>query len=173
MKNMKFILTLAAIVVAGFFFACSKDNNSAGSTQLTIRMTDTPYNAQEVNVDLKEVRVNMADDSSGWRTLTTNAHVYNLLNFQNGVDTAIATGSVPTGNVRELRLILGPNNSIKINNVTYPLTIPSGEESGLKIKVGKNLSKSADSLLIDFDANRSIYQTGTGEYKLKPVIKLK
>ena len=169
----KYLLVALAFAAAGVIISCSKSDNPGNTTQLTVRMSDTPYNAQEINVDLREVRVNMRDDSTGWQTLVTNAHIYDLLDFQNGVDTAIATGSVPTGNVKELRLILGPNNTIKINNVVYPLTIPSGDESGLKIKVNKNLATSLDSLNIDFDAALSIIQTGNGSYKLKPVIKLK
>ena len=171
MKNKYFFVALAFATI-GVVIACSK-SDKPNTTQLTVRMSDTPFNAQEINVDVREVRVKMSDDSTGWQSLATNAHIYNLLDFQNGVDTAIATGSVTTGNVRELRLILGPNNSIKINNVVYPLTIPSGDESGLKIKVNKNLATTLDNLNIDFDAALSIIQTGSGTYKLKPVIKLK
>lgn len=172
MKNTFLSITLSLLLASVLFVACSKSNDS-GSTNLTIHMTDAPYNAQEVNVDIREVMVNFADDSTGWHTLNTTAGIYNLLKFQNGVDTALATGTVPANNLKEIRFVLGSSNSIKINNVTYPLTIPSGEESGLKIKVNKNLAASIDSLLIDFDADSSIYQTGTGQYKLKPVIKLK
>jgi hypothetical protein len=172
MKNKYVFAALSFLLIVGVFIACSKSNNPS-TTRLTINMTDSPYNAQEVNIDIREVRVNFSDDSTGWQTLNTNAHVYDLLDFQNGIDTSLATGIVTTRMLKELRLILGPNNSIKINNVTYPLTIPSGDESGLKIKVNRNLAQSLDSLLIDFDANQSILQTGNGEYKLKPVIKLK
>jgi hypothetical protein len=79
---------------------------------------------------------------------------------------------VPQDNLKWLRLVLGPNNSIKINNVVYPLTIPGGAESGLKINLNKKVT-SSDSLLIDFDAALSIIKTGNNEYKLKPVLKLK
>jgi hypothetical protein len=177
MKNKYVITGLFSLLLGVFIISCSKsDSNSSasGTTKLTINMTDTPYNAQEVNVDIREVRVHFSDDStSGWQTLTTTAGIYDLLDFQNGIDTSIATGTVPNGVLTELRLVLGSNNSIMINNQSYPLTIPSGESSALKIKVNKNLSASVDSLLIDFDANASIHQTGNGKYMLKPVIKLK
>jgi hypothetical protein len=152
--------------------ACQKDNSN-GTTDLRIRMTDNPFNATAVNVDIQEVRVNFSDDSSGWQRLTTHAGIYNLLGLQNGVDTLLALGTVPTGTLKEIRFVLGSNNSIEINNVVYPLTIPSGSESGLKIKLNKQLNTTLDSVLIDFDAALSILQTGTGEYKLKPVLKIK
>jgi hypothetical protein len=151
--------------------ACKKDNK--GTTDLRIHLTDNPYDATEVNVDLQEVRVNLNDDDNGWVTLNTHPGVYNLLNLQNGIDTLLAQGVIPTGTLKEVRFVLGSNNSITINAVNYPLTIPSGSESGLKIKLNKRLNATVDSLVIDFDAALSILQTGTGDYKLKPVLKIK
>jgi hypothetical protein len=151
--------------------ACKKDNNSSGS--FTVKLTDAPFNAQEVNVDIRQVQVNYANDSTGWISLNTNAGVYNLLALQNNVQATLATGNNTGGTVQELRFILGSANSIKIDSVSYPLTIPSGGESGLKIKVGKKFAATADSLVVDFDAGLSIIKTGNNEYKLKPVLKLK
>lgn len=175
-NNMKtttisFFSVIAAVLIS--VAACQKDSNSSGTTNLKINLTDNPFNATEVNVDLQEVKVNLNDDSTGWVSLNTNAGVYNLLTLQNGVDTLLAAGTIPTGTLKEVRFVLGSNNSIKIGTVTYPLTIPSGSESGLKIKVNKKLNASIDSLLIDFDAALSIMVTGNGEYKLKPVLKIK
>ena len=170
MKTIKFLL-LMLLACTAIFFACKKENSS-GSSLLKVRMTDAPAAWDEVNVDLQEVRVNFRDDSSGWVSLQTNAGVYNLLDLQNGVDTLIAQGTVQTGMVKEIRLLLGTNNTIVVNGQTFPLTIPSGGSSGLKIKVNKNLSANLDSLLIDFDAALSIKEQN-GSYKLMPVIKLK
>jgi hypothetical protein len=172
MKNTILIVCLA--LVTGIFYACQKSADASSPT-LKVKLTDNPVNAQQVNIDLKEVRVNYKGDSTngGWTTLTTTAGVYNLLDFQNGVDTTIATGAIPGGQVKEIRFVLGNNNTIMVDSVIYPLTIPSGSESGLKIKVGKNMRGSLDSLVVDFDAALSIHQTGTGKYMLKPVLKIK
>jgi len=168
LRNAIFFLGLSTILLG--LAACKKENTT---TDLRIHLTDNPYNASEVNVDIREVRVNFRDDSTGWVSLATHAGVYNLLGFQNGVDTLIAQATVPTNTVKEIRFVLGSDNSIKIDSTVYPLTIPSGSESGLKIKVNKRLNATLDSLIIDFDAALSIMQTGTGEYKLKPVLKIK
>ena len=169
MKALRYVIPV--VMVAGSIIACNKDNDT--TTDLRVRLTDNPYNATEVNVDIKEVRVNMQDDSSGWVNLETRAGIYNLLDYQNGIDTLIAQTTVPTGTLKEVRFVLGSQNSIKIDNVVYPLTIPSGSESGLKIKLNKQLNAHLDSLVIDFDAALSIFQEGTGDYKLKPVLKIK
>jgi len=165
------------IVLSGgmmiFLSACQKDN-SQNTTHLKVHLTDNPYNATEVNVDIKEVNVKLDGvDSANWVSLNTQAGVYNLLDFQNGLDTLLAQGIVPTGNLKEIRFVLGSDNSITIDSVNYPLTIPSGSESGLKIKVDKPLRASLDSLVIDFDAAMSIFQTGKNDFKLKPVLKVK
>lgn len=173
MKKIKFTVSLLIAVFILLFNACKKD---AGKSTLQIRLTDVPTALQEVNVDIKEVRIKFSDDSSssnGWQILATNAKVYNLLALQNGIDTVLATGTFPTDVVKEIRLILGDNNTVKDNGVIYPLTIPSGSESGLKIKVNKKLSAPIETLIIDFDAALSVKQEGTGNYKLRPVLKLK
>ena len=171
-RNFTVVLAVAALAVT--FYACQKENSS-GNTNLKIRLTDNPFNATEVNVDIQKVRVKLSADSSddGWIDLNTYPGVYNLLELQNGIDTVLAQGLIPTGTLREVRFVLGTDNSIVIDSTVYPLTIPSGSESGLKIKLNKQLNASVDSLIIDFDAALSILQTGTGEYKLKPVLKIK
>jgi hypothetical protein len=169
MKPLRYLIPAALMI--GTVIACNKNNDT--TTDLKIRLTDNPYNATEVNVDIQQVRVNFRDDSTGWVNLDTRAGIYNLLNFQNGIDTLIAQTTVPTGTLKEVRFVLGSQNSIRIDNNLYPLTIPSGSESGLKIKLNKQLNAHFDSLVIDFDAALSILQTGAGDYKLKPVLKIK
>lgn len=166
-------LFLVTAVAAIILIACSKDK-AAESTTVKVRLTDNPVDAEEVNVDIQQVRVKFSDDSlHGWADLDTHAGVYDLLGLQNGVDTLLAVGTIPSNVVKEIRFVLGTNNSIKVAGITYPLTIPSGAESGLKIKVNKQLNGTLDSLLIDFDAALSIHQLGTGAFQLKPVLKIK
>lgn len=163
-------LLMAASAAALVFFACKKES---GTSTLRIRMTDAPTALEEVNVDLRQVNIKFEKDSTGWVSMNTTAGVYNLLDLQDGIDTLIAQGTYPEGSlVKEIRLVLGNNNSVKAAGQVYPLTVPSGSESGLKIKIGKHLRNSIDSLLIDFDAGLSVKKEGDG-YKLRPVVKLK
>lgn len=165
----RFFLYLSFFFFAGFS-SCQKEGSHH---RFEVMLTDAPFDAQEVNVEIKEVVVKYAKDGANWTPLTTNAGVYNLLALQNGVQTVLATGSNPGETIKELRLVLGSANTIKIDNVTYPLTIPGGAESGLKIKINKKLVTTLDRLVVDFDAGLSVIKTGSNEYKLKPVLKLK
>jgi hypothetical protein len=174
--KLKAQIAILLFVASLTIIACKKDS---GTTNFRVRLTDAPMQAEEVNIDLREVRVkytNSSDSSSsdnGWVTLTTTPGIYNLLDFQNGFDTLIAQGNLPTGQfIKEIRLILDSNNTIKVDTSVYPLRIPSGAESGLKIKINKKLQGDIDSLVIDFDAALSVKQEAGG-YMLRPVIKIK
>jgi hypothetical protein len=176
MKTKKVLLCSFAIAISlAAFISCKKTDTTTTST-LQVRLTDAPTALDQVNVDIKEVHVKFSDDSlgtDGWVTLATNARVYNLLGLQNGVDTVLANGNFPNNIVRQIRFVLGPNNTVKDNGVIYPLTIPSGSESGLKIKVSKSLQATLETLVIDFDAALSVKKEGPGDYKLRPVLKIK
>jgi len=171
MKTRHLMLCLLLLAGTITFFSCDKDNTS-GNSNFRVKLTDAPAAWDSVNIDIREVRVNLRNDSAGWISLNTNAGVYNLLGLQNGVDTLLATGTVQAGTLQELRLILGPNNTVVVGGVSFPLTIPSGSESGLKIKVGKNITAGLDSVIVDFDAALSI-KSEPGGYKLRPVLRIK
>jgi hypothetical protein len=158
-----------AIISSATFIACKKDSRTS---TLQVKLTDAPGDWQEVNIDLKEVKVNFNDDSTGWVSLQTKDTIYNLLGLQNGLDTLIAQATVPSKTVKEIRLVLGSHNTIKVNDQIYPLTIPSGSESGLKIKVNKKLNATLETIVLDFDAGASVTDEQDG-YKLRPVITVK
>lgn len=174
MKKNLILIGTACLIAAVSFVSCKKDNSGKTST-LHVRLTDAPTALEAVNVDIREVRVKFSDDTlnTGWVTLTTFPGVYNLLALQNGVDTLLGTGMFPVQVVKEIRFVLGPNNTVKDAGVIYPLTIPSGSESGLKIKVNKALSASLETIIIDFDAALSVKKEGSGDYKLRPVLRIK
>jgi hypothetical protein len=168
MKLIKSALA-SVLVLSMVFVACKKESQTS---TLHIRLTDAPADWDEVNIDLKEVKVNFNNDTAGWISLPTKDTIYNLLGLQNGLDTLIAQGTVPSNTLNEIRLVLGNNNSIKTNGQVYPLTIPSGATSGLKIKVHKKLNATLETIVLDFDAGASVTEEQDG-YKLRPVITVK
>jgi hypothetical protein len=163
--------------------ACKKDiisgTNVVGTGAIKIDLTDAPGNYLEVNVDIKRVRIHVADDSTsndGWMDLPTNAGIYNLLDLQNGIDTTVVDSTlIPGGKVSQIRFILGPNNSVMTaDSVVHDLKVPSGEQSGLKINVHKTIPAGQTlHVLLDFDADKSIHEKGNGDFMMKPVIRVK
>ncbi|HLG33883.1 MAG TPA: DUF4382 domain-containing protein [Bacteroidia bacterium] len=171
MKTLK--IFLLAVVVSTLWTACNKDNEDAvgGTTPVKVRMTDAPGNFQQVNVDITGVEFKV--NSMTTVNLNVTPGIYNLLDFVNGIDTLIASADVPSGTLSQVRLILGPNNSVMVDSVVYPLSTPSAMQSGLKLNVHSTLVPGVlYELLLDFDANQSIVLQGNGEYQLKPVIRV-
>jgi hypothetical protein len=175
MKNPKFLtmkkimqalfLSLFVLVVA----SCDKDNND-DKAQLAVLMTDAPGAYDAVLIDLQ--RVEVTGEGGGDIVLDTNADIYNLLDLTNGVNTLIATADMEPGTISQIRLILGPNNSVVVDGVSHPLSTPSAEQSGLKLQVHQTFEPGVSyAIMLDFDANQSIVEKGNGEYLLKPVIR--
>lgn len=164
------LITLAFGLTA--FIACNKDDNN-GPVTLNIRLTDGPGDYQQVNIDIEEVRIKTSDDTAQWITVNTYAGIYDLLQLQNGVDTLLVTDTLPPVTLKEVRFILGDDNTVMVDSVLYPLTTPSAQQSGLKIKVDQSLDLDVNTLVFDFDAAESVLLTGNGTYLLKPVIKVK
>jgi len=166
------VIFLVLLSGATIFNACKEDdNNNEGTAFLSVRMTDTTANYDSVMIDIQSVEVKGSAGSGVM--LNANPGMYNLLDFANGNDTLIASADLPAGRVTQIRLILGANNYVVINGVRHDLTTPSAQQSGLKLNVQTDLVAGIDyTLLLDFDAGRSIVSTGSGAYILKPVIRV-
>lgn len=144
-------------------------NKSKDQSQIAVYMTDAPGDYDAVLIDVQGLEVT---GNGGPVMFNTTTGIYNLLDFSNGLSTLIATGSINVGTVSQIRLILGPNNSVMVDSILYPLSTPSAEQSGLKLQVHKTFEPGVSyNVLLDFDAGQSIVQTGNGQYKLKPVIR--
>ncbi len=167
-----------SLLFLSFIFAlasCSNDNNAVQTATLQVHLTDAPGDYQEVNIDIQDVQVQSSDTTGsdgGWKSLDVKKGVYNLLKLTNGLDTLLGTAVLPAGKIGQIRLILGTNNAVKVGDLSYNLTTPSAQHSGLKVLVNTTLSGGVTyKITLDFDAARSIVQTGNGKFILKPVIR--
>ena len=161
-----------------WFSSCDSDSkdDSTGSTTMQVRLTDSPGDYEEVNVDIKSVQIHKedSDDESGWQTLDEiHPGVYNLLDFANGRDTLLASANLPTGSISQIRLVLGDNNTLKLKDGTLvELKTPGGQTSGVKLQLNANLKEDVTYMvLLDFDAAKSVVARGNGQYNLKPVVR--
>ena len=165
---------MMATAIAGsalFMGSCNDDDaTDQGTAHLAVRMTDTTANYDSVMIDIQAVEVK---GSGGTILLNAYPGMYNLLDFTNGKDTLIASSDIPSGHVSQVRLILGSNNYVVIAGVRYNLATPSAQQSGLKLNIQTDLTAGVEyTLLLDFDASRSIVTQGNGSYSLKPVIRV-
>jgi hypothetical protein len=164
-------MTIIGLMALGIgLSACNKNDAGDGMTKLNVKMTDGPGAYDALLLSIKEIQV---FSSEGQSTLAVGSGPIDILHFRMGKDTLIASQDIPSGKIQEVRLILNDTgNKVIINGTNYTLTTPSGQTSGVKLKVQDNLEPGvAYTLLLDFDAAKSVVQTGSGKYILKPVIR--
>lgn len=167
MKNLSLLLTF---VILGFLMNSCNTDNGKSEYPYAVRLTDAPGPYEAVNVDIQGVEI--TGEGGENVILDINPGIYNLLDFTNGTDTLIASGTLEFSKVEQIRLILGPNNTVVDNDGEHPLSTPSAEQSGLKLQVHQSLNEGIlYSVVLDFDANKSIVKLGNGGFKLKPVIR--
>jgi len=170
MDFMKKITGLLALSV--FWMSCSSDSEQMA--RLEVRLTDAPGDYESVMVDIQGVEVHTSEgnQTEGWMALDVQKDVYDLLELTNGLDVLLATAELPAGRISQIRLILGANNSIVVGGQSFDLATPSSQQSGLKLNVQADLLEGITyTILLDFDAARSVVKSGNGSYSLKPVIK--
>lgn len=174
---MKWLLLIATVaLISALPMACQKSAGPASENiaRLQIRLTDDPGDFESVFIDIQEIHVNQGpDDDNGWTKVSgVQAGIYDLLTLINDRDTLLADATLQAGKLHQMRLLLGSNNTVVVDGVTYPLTTPSAQQSGLKLNLDAYLDGGLMYvLLLDFDVARSIVKTGNGKYILKPVIR--
>ena len=177
MKQLKILFSMVAICLLVACTSNSEDRPS-GPASLTVKLMDAPGDFEHVYVDVVEVRVKFEsddDDDSGWQTLDmANEGVYDLLELTGGVDvTLVDNVEIEAGTLKQVRLVLGENNSIVIDGEELPLNTPSAQQSGLKIQVNQELEPNFNyTFILDFDVEESIVFAGnSGNINLKPVLR--
>jgi hypothetical protein len=182
MKNKKSLLlvTLSFLAMIIIVFSCKKEisgEDSAlgpvppGKSELKIMLTDDPSIIfDSIFIDIQRVEVKV-EDSSGrerWDTLSIRAGVYNILRFRNGLDTLLATGYIPNGEVEKIRITLGTRNSVVLNGVTVPL-LNLDNQITIEVKGDvDHLDPRHLRIWLDFDGHGSIrFHNGRLELKLK------
>lgn len=166
----KFISYLILFCLSLAFIACNDDDSSSNSYPYSIRLTDAPGPYEHVYIDIQGIEIKGNDGSTV--SVSTNTGIYDLLELSSGIETVLSNDTLTSSRVNQIRFILGTQNSIVKDGVTYDLDTPSAMQSGLKIQVHQDLEpNSQNSILLDFDATKSIVVNGNGTYSLKPVIR--
>ncbi|SMO51762.1 DUF4382 domain-containing protein [Fodinibius sediminis] len=189
MANLKLpsLLLIFSVAVMLGFTACdtTNENNSTQTGKIEVKLTDAPANYEAVNIDIEKVLLHKSADAEvdttesgeedaedGWITILEEPMEVDLLELTNGNDITLGSAELEEGRYSQLRFVLGDNNTITIDGQTEPLTTPSAQQSGLKLQLNTDIeSGTTYTLLVDFDAARSIVEAGnSGKYILKPVL---
>lgn len=170
-------------VLAVFLTSCGV-NDGVQTGQLRVTMTDAPADYDAVYVDVQRVLVHKNasvepdtggegnSGDAGWITLSDQPTRIDLLTLRNGNEITLGETELETGTYSQLRLILGSDNEVVVNGQPHSLQTPSARQTGIKLNINANIEEGQTySLLVDFDAGRSVVETGNGNYLLKPVLR--
>lgn len=147
--------------------------------RVAFRLVDAPTE----DVSAIFVTVSRIDASIGgaWKTLVEGSSTVDLLTLQGGKFLDLGTAALPPGRVDQLRLHLAPGGDHHVqtpDGVDHPLTIPSGEQSGIKLVGGFDVPECASgAVTLDFDGKKSLMVHPSGQdgttYSLRPVVRIK
>jgi len=154
----------------------STGSNSAAMGTLAVHLTDSPFSdAKALLVTFDDVSFHRADPGE-WRTLPFAAGSSRTCDLKklNGATDVLGVGSLPAGKYTQVRLnvssvaiyfdapSVGPACAPQIAppaGLNVAVDVPSGE---VKLNHEFTVTGSATTMLLDFDGDQSIHQTGSG-----------
>lgn len=160
--------------------------SKTGNVSLSLK--DAPIDDKNVTgvwVTFVALRYQYSDNDDNWQDVNlSEAVTINLLDLQNGKTIPLNNIDLPAGEIEHVRFVLdtAPDKcyvTVKavIDGVetteNHPLTVPSADQTGFKAIGGFAILEGGTvNITADFDLRKSVTLTGTGEYILKPTIKL-
>ncbi len=177
---MRNLLPLAALVLATACGSQDPSSQAGQSGDVEIRLVDAPSTTvTQIVVTITRVEAHV---NGSWVTLSNTTKTVDLLTLQGGTFALLGVTTIPAGKITQFRLYVtdaGPNYVTTPDTKQHPLTVPSGDESGVKLKADVDVSPcSQGSITLDFDGKNSIFThplgAGAGdEWLLRPVIRMK
>jgi hypothetical protein len=194
---------LSAIASACLMLAaCGGGSDSSdGTGKLSVSITDAPISdAQSVTVFFLGVEIKPSDgpalkfnfcedpvDSMNNPPVVQDTECTDSDPYVESIDLLKQTGgasalllddvNVPAGKVNWIRLVLAdPAGEIVLSTGNFPLTVPSGDQTGLKLNRGFEVPEDGEAqIYIDFDVRKSIVEVHSSvppSYMLKPTLRM-
>ncbi len=171
---MKKPVLLTTIIATAFLSACgsgSSNNNDSG--ELTLGLTDGPVeSASAVVITFTSVELKGAES----KVIELDPPMsIDLLDYQGESRTLLLENEQLTaGEYQWIRLAVDETSSyIEIDGQQHTMDIPSNAQTGLKLNNNFTIGAGSTSdFTIDFDLRKSVHQEGTGDYKLRPTLRI-
>ncbi len=174
-------------------------SSGAGTGTLSLQITDGPVEtAEHVYIQFSGLEIQSADGkrttlyycqdpADATKTIVSDtacttpptSKQIDLLALSGGqADSLLDSYTLPAGHYSWIRLMVDtadPHRFLhrRVGRHAHELTIPSGMQTGLKLNRGFDVPAggSAD-FTIDFDLRKSVHVTGTGDYMLRPTLRM-
>lgn len=166
--------------------ACGGNDDNTGS--LSVGVTDAPVDdAEAVVVTFTAVELLDSNGDTAETFTLDSPQSIDLLALQGSNSEFLVSGeTVPAGQYEEVRLLVDTENAscqnlsapfasyITIDGTDFPLVVPSGASSGLKVKGPITVAAGGNAAYtVDFDLRKSIAERGSNDcYNLRPVLRV-
>lgn len=184
----RFLSASVAAALLALAIACGGSPTSATqSGSLSIMLKDSPFSdARAVLITFSEISVHSS--GGGWTTLAfsggATSRTCDLKQLTSAQD-VLGTGPLPAGHYTQVRVtvtsaVLYFDNPATTGPCAATIATPAGRSASIDIPPAQIvLNREFDlpvnattSILLDFDGDKSIIQTGNGTYKMSPVISI-
>jgi hypothetical protein len=183
------VSAFAVAVALALSYACGSDTSPSGQTG-TFRMMlkDSPFtDAKSLLVTFSEVDAHKSDATEGsWTKLAftggATTRTCDLKKLQTAQD-VLGTGPLATGHYTQVRLVVSTaviyfDNAATGDACAASIAAPAGRNANVTIPSGEvKLNREFDvssatttTMLLDFDGDRSVRETGNGQFMMSPVI---
>lgn len=113
------------------------------------------------------------DELDGWYGWSFEPVGYSLSDLSTGLSSLIAGADLPAGSYNQVRLQMEEGSYVVVEGVEYPLSIVSNLARGIAIKFDFEIVEGEEyAAMITFDTQRSLALSRSGEYQLKPRIRI-
>jgi len=181
-------LILAAAVAASACGGSSPTSPSSGAGSFSVMLKDSPFaDAKALLVSFSDVSVHKADDADGrWTTVAfaggATGRTCDLKKLQTSQD-VLGTAPLAAGHYTQVRLTVSAA-TVYFDNASAgaacapTITAPAGANAPVDVPSGEvKLNREFDvsgtgttTMVLDFDGDQSVHQTGNGRYMMSPVI---
>jgi hypothetical protein len=169
MKNLQPLKNLLFIILIGYFVtSCSKEeiNGNEDYTSISVNLSSSSELYSDVFLDIKDVQIQTGADSQNpgsWTSLgAINSGVFNFADMNNGAELVLVEDLViPVSHIYQVKLVLGDDNAMVINNVVLAIDTPSEESKESKNVIDRALSANKSyEFTLEFELDNSIYVNG-------------
>lgn len=198
-KLMKLYLPALLLLISALI-SCdiiTNESPSSGKGKVALIVTDAPFPASLVDhvyVTIEKAELRLKDEScktpegevipdcsEGYILVMAEPVEIDLMQLRNGLNRLLSEAEVPVGTYNMIRLYVNKAEIVLDNETSFPLKIPGGSESGLKILLKEPLivtENGSEEILLDFDLSRSFIAQGNPRNRkgitgfiFKPVIR--
>ncbi|HKC56638.1 MAG TPA: DUF4382 domain-containing protein, partial [Vicinamibacterales bacterium] len=168
---------------------CGSDTGPSGTTgTMRMMLKDSPFtDAKSLLVTFSEVDAHKSDTAdSSWAKIpfaaSATARTCDLKKLQTAQD-VLGTGSLTTGHYTQVRLVVSSaviyfDNAATGDACAATIAAPAGRSANVTIPSGEvKLNREFDvssatttTMTLDFDGDKSVRETGNGQFMMSPVI---